>query len=71
MVRLLYTCTIMAAVAGIRIQAQEKWDGATVSRGIEVIEQCSGCHSAETDERKWARRSKVSFSGPSCVMARP
>jgi cytochrome c len=52
MVRLLCTCAIVAAVMSIRIQAQEKRDGAAISRGKEIFEQCSGCHSAETDEKK-------------------
>ena len=52
MVRLLCTCAIVAAVMSIRIQAQEKRDEAAISRGKEIFEQCSGCHSAETDEKK-------------------
>jgi cytochrome c551/c552 len=31
--------------------AREK-DEAAISRGKEIFEQCSGCHSAETDEKK-------------------
>jgi len=52
MVRLLCTCAIVAALMGIRIQAQEKRDGAAISRGKELFEQCGGCHSVETDEKK-------------------
>ena len=52
MVRLMCTCAIVAAVMGVRIQAQPKRDGTTVSRGKEIFEQCGGCHSAETDEKK-------------------
>ena len=52
MFRLLCACAIMAAVMGTRIQAQEKRDSAPAARGKEVFEQCSGCHSAETDEKK-------------------
>ena len=52
MVRHLCTCAIVVAVMSISIQAQEKRDGATVSRGKEVFDQCSGCHSAENDEKK-------------------
>jgi cytochrome c2 len=37
---------------GICIQAQEKRVIADASRGRAVFEQCSGCHSAETDEKK-------------------
>jgi cytochrome c len=52
MFRLLCTGAIMAAFMGIWMQAQEKRDSGTPSRGKEVFEQCSGCHSAETDERR-------------------
>jgi cytochrome c2 len=52
MFRLLCTGAIMAAFMGIWMQAQERRDSGTPSRGKEVFEQCSGCHSAETDERK-------------------
>ena len=52
MTRLLCSCTIVPAVMGIRIQAQEKRDGAAVSRGKDIFQQCGGCHSAETDEKK-------------------
>jgi len=52
MVRLICTCTILAVVMCIRIHAQEKKDGATVSRGKEVFDQCTGCHSAGSDEKK-------------------
>jgi len=34
------------------MQVQEKRDSAPPSRGKDVFEQCSGCHSAETDEKK-------------------
>ena len=52
MVRMLCGCSIVAAVMGIGIQAQEKKDGVAVLRGKGVFEQCGGCHSAETDEKK-------------------
>jgi cytochrome c len=52
MVRLACTGAILAAVMGAGVQAQEKRDSAFVSRGKEVFEQCAGCHSAETDEKK-------------------
>ena len=50
--RLLCTGAMVAVLMGISMQAQEKRDNATASRGKEVFEQCSGCHSAETDETK-------------------
>jgi cytochrome c len=52
MFRLGCTGAILAAVMGIAVQAQEKRDAALVSRGKEIFDQCSGCHSAETDEKK-------------------
>ena len=52
MFRLLCIGASVVAVMGICMQAQEKRDSGTPSRGKEVFEQCSGCHSAETDERK-------------------
>lgn len=52
MFRLLCISAIVAAVMGANAQAQEKRDGAAVSRGKDAFEQCSGCHSAETDEKK-------------------
>jgi cytochrome c2 len=52
MFRLLCTGAILAAAMGMHIQAQEKRDGATAAKGKEVFEQCSGCHSAGTDEKK-------------------
>ena len=52
MFRLICTGALVAAVMGNCMLAQEKGDGATTSRGKEVFEQCSGCHSAETDEKK-------------------
>lgn len=52
MFRLLRTGAIVATMMGVRIQAQEKKDSAVASRGRAVFEQCSGCHSAETDEKK-------------------
>jgi cytochrome c len=52
MLRLLRAGTIVAAVMSICMHAQEKKDGATPSRGKEIFEQCSGCHSAETEEMK-------------------
>ena len=52
MLRLLCICAIVAAVMGMRIQAQEKRDGVAVLRGKDIFEQCGGCHSAETDEKK-------------------
>ena len=50
--RLLCTGAMVAVLMGISMQAQEKRDNATASRGKEVFEQCSGCHSAETDDKK-------------------
>ncbi len=50
--RLLCTGAMVVAGMGICTQAQENRDSATPARGKEVFEQCSGCHSAETDERK-------------------
>jgi cytochrome c2 len=61
MIRLLCTCAIVAVVMGIRIQAQEKRDGATVSRGKEIFQQWGGCHSAETDEKKMGQWLKGLF----------
>ena len=52
MVRRLCGCAIVAAVMGIGIQAHEKKHGEAVLRGKWVFEQCGGCHSAETDEKK-------------------
>jgi cytochrome c len=50
--RLLYTGAIVAVALGTNVQAQENRDKTTASRGKEIFEQCSGCHSAETDETK-------------------
>ena len=52
MLRLLRAGTIVAAVMGIYMYAQQKKDGTTPSIGKEIFEQCSGCHSAETEETK-------------------
>jgi cytochrome c len=52
MLRLLCTGAVVAAVMSVCMQAQEKRDRATTSRGKEIFEQCSGCHSADTDEKK-------------------
>jgi cytochrome c2 len=52
MFRLLCAGVIVAAVMSVTVQAQDNKDRATASRGKEIFEQCSGCHSAETDERK-------------------
>ena len=52
MFRLLCTGAIVVAVMGSAVQAQDNKDRASVSRGKEVFGQCSGCHSAETDEKK-------------------
>jgi cytochrome c len=52
------TGVILVVVLGAGVQAQENRDRATTSnrgaasRGKEVFGQCSGCHSAETDEKK-------------------
>ena len=43
---------VFAAVMVPRIQAEVKRDGVAGSRGKEVFEQCSGCHSAETDDKR-------------------
>jgi len=56
--RLLSTGAILAVVLGAGVQAQENRAKAaasnkgTASRGKEVFGQCSGCHSAETDDKK-------------------
>jgi len=52
MFRLLCTGAIVVAVMGSAVQAQDNKDRASVSRGKEVFGQCSGCHSAETGEKK-------------------
>jgi cytochrome c len=52
MFRLLCTGAILAAVMGAGVQAQDNKERATASRGKEIFDQCSGCHSAETDEKK-------------------
>ena len=52
MFRLLCTGAIVVAVMGSAVQAQDNKDKASVSRGKEVFGQCSGCHSAETDDKK-------------------
>jgi cytochrome c len=52
MFRLLCAGAIAAAVMSVAVQAQEKRDSPTLSRGKKIFEQCSGCHSAETDEKK-------------------
>jgi len=52
MFRVLRTAAIVAAVMSVIVQAQDNTDRATVSRGKEIFGQCSGCHSAETDEKK-------------------
>jgi len=46
------TSAILAVVLGAGVQAQENPDRGAASRGKEVFGQCSGCHSAETDEKK-------------------
>ena len=52
MFRLLRAGAIVAAVMSVVVQAQDNKDRATASRGKEIFDQCSGCHSAETDEKK-------------------
>ena len=52
MVRLFWAGAIVAAVMSVAVQAQDNKDRATASRGKEIFGQCSGCHSAETDEKK-------------------
>jgi cytochrome c len=52
MFRLLCTGVIVAALIGTSIQAQENMDRAAASRGKNIFEQCSGCHSAQTDDKK-------------------
>jgi cytochrome c len=51
MFRLLCAGASLAAVMGIAALAQDK-NRTTTPRGKEIFEQCSGCHSAETDEKK-------------------
>jgi len=70
MIRLLCTCAIVTVVMGIRIQAQEKRDGAAVSRGKEIFQQWGGCHSAETDEKKMGQWLKGLFQEASYAMAK-
>jgi cytochrome c len=53
------TGAIVAALMGICMEAQEKRDSGTPSRRKEVFEQCSGCHSAESDEWKVGPSLKV------------
>ena len=43
---------ILATVLGFCAQAQNKDTTPAVSKGKTVFEQCTGCHSAETDEKK-------------------
>jgi cytochrome c len=52
MFRLLCAGAIVAAAMSVVVQAQDTKDIATASRGKEIFDQCSGCHSAETDEKK-------------------
>ena len=52
MFRPLCTGAIVAVALGINVQAQENRDTTSASRGKEIFEQCSGCHSAETHETK-------------------
>ena len=52
MFRLLCAGVIVAAVMSVVVQAQDNKDRATSSRGKEIFDQCSGCHSAGTDEKK-------------------
>jgi len=52
MFRLLCAGVIVAAVMSVAVQAQDNKDRATASRGKEIFDQCSGCHSAETDEKR-------------------
>ena len=52
MFRLACTGAIVAAVMGAGVEAQENRDRATASRGKEIFQQCSGCHSAETDDNR-------------------
>jgi cytochrome c2 len=52
MFRVLFTGAIVAAGMSVAVQAQDKRDSAPLSRGKKTFEQCSGCHSAETDEKK-------------------
>ena len=52
MFRVLCTGAIVAVALGTNVQAQENRDKTSASRGKEIFEQCSGCHSPETDETK-------------------
>jgi cytochrome c2 len=52
MFRLLCAGVIVAALMGATVRAQNNLDRAVISRGKEIFDQCSGCHSAETDEKK-------------------
>jgi mono/diheme cytochrome c family protein len=47
--------------AGILVAQQERSSGAAVSRGKGLFEQCRGCHSSETDEKKAAPSLKGLF----------
>ena len=50
--RLVCACGIVAMAFGFCAQAQDKDITSAVSKGKAVFEQCTGCHSAETDEKK-------------------
>jgi cytochrome c len=52
MFRLLCTGAILAAMLGAGAKAQEDKNRTMAPRGKEIFEQCSGCHSAGTDEKK-------------------
>jgi len=47
MFRLACAGAILAAVMGAGVQGAREQDRGTASRGKEIFEQCSGCHSAE------------------------
>jgi cytochrome c len=71
MFRLLCTGAIVAAMMGIHVQAQEDGDKATALRGKKVFEQCSGCHSAETDEKRVGPSLKGLFQRPKLHNGKP
>ena len=70
MTRLFCICAIGAAVMGIRIQAQEKRDGAAVSRGKETSNNAADATVLKLMRRRLARRLRVCSSEPSYAMAK-
>lgn len=52
MFRLFCAGAIGAAVMSVAMHAQDTKDRGTASRGKEIFDQCSGCHSAETDDKR-------------------